>query len=236
MQVTFIFHQTGSERKYRHTHTEIYTTHTNIQIYKYTNTKIRKYEYLGGVNWTAWHGRYIISLIRQIQSKLNFKLSHSLGPQVEIWQRFSVSGVYFSAKWYVNFSCSRLEAPLSATSIPVNQRHHRSFSSCSCTPPCSPANATHFLSSAFLVPISYSLSVICDGDVRAAVFFTWHLFRVINFAPAASRLLSNVSGFFFFFFCYFFITFSFRFCFFINQCHRTIIILMSSLSSPASFL
>ena len=53
------------------THTQRYTLH--IQIYKYTNTKIR----IGGVNWTAWHGKYTISLIRQIQSKFNFKLLHA---------------------------------------------------------------------------------------------------------------------------------------------------------------
>ena len=44
--IFILFHQTGSDR---HTHTEIYTLH--IQIYKYTNTKIRIP--IRGVNWTA---------------------------------------------------------------------------------------------------------------------------------------------------------------------------------------
>ena len=43
--IHFISPNSGSEREYRHT--QIYTKHTNIQIYKY------EHEYLGGGNWTA---------------------------------------------------------------------------------------------------------------------------------------------------------------------------------------
>ena len=74
LYIHFISPNSGSEREFK-TDTHRYTL--NIQIYKY----IRTHEYLGGGNWTAWHGRYTISLTRQIQSKLNFKLLHAFGPQ-----------------------------------------------------------------------------------------------------------------------------------------------------------
>ena len=58
LNIFILFHQTGSEihtdtDTHTHTHTQMNTTHTNIQIYKYTNIQIRTYEQLGGGNWTT---------------------------------------------------------------------------------------------------------------------------------------------------------------------------------------
>ena len=58
-------------------------THTQRDIqytYRYTNTKIRilRWSQLGCMTWQIY---YSISLTRQIQSKLNFKLLHAFGPQ-----------------------------------------------------------------------------------------------------------------------------------------------------------